>query len=101
VSFRKPQTVLSGTPALSPGDVEELEEIRAELRRNGRSMSFDEIINIALWRLQQDLVSDCANEVLEDLQREIVYRRWCARKYAEEPGPLEVLRSTLSHRDPA
>ena len=45
----------------------------------GHTRNFNEFIYLALCRLQWDLDSGCEDEVVEEMQREIDYRLWCAR----------------------
>jgi hypothetical protein len=66
---------------LSPDDIQALEKIvrawgQPEI---GCTRNLNEIIYIALCRLQWDLDSGCEDEVVEEVQREIDYRLWCAR----------------------
>jgi len=68
-------------PALSSDDERVLDQILAEWDTQGPGCArkFREIIDLALRRLQWDLDTGCKDEVIEDLQREIAYRLWCAR----------------------
>jgi hypothetical protein len=45
----------------------------------GRARNINEIIDIALHRLEWDLAFGCRDEVITDVQFEIDYRLWCAR----------------------
>jgi hypothetical protein len=63
---------------LSANDVEALERIVEQLAE-GKANNHNEIIDIALRRLQRDLDSGCKDEVIEDVQQEIDYRLWCVR----------------------
>ena len=57
-----------------------LEQMVAEWDAQGRgAQNLREIIGLALRRLQWELDSGAKDEVIEDLQREIEYRQWCAR----------------------
>ena len=76
------QTSLAGvTVLLSPDDLQVLEQILARWAPCGPADSWNshEIIEIALRRLQSELDCGHEREVIEDLQREIDYRLWCAR----------------------
>jgi hypothetical protein len=66
---------------LAPDDILVLNEILDELDQQGleRPPNINEIIEIALRRLQWDLDSGREDEIIEDLEREIDYRQWCAR----------------------
>ena len=66
---------------MSPDDVQALETIVRPWIPPGIShpRNFNEIIDIALRRLQWDLNFGCTDEVIEEVQREIDYRLWCAR----------------------
>ena len=65
---------------LAPDDMRALEQILAEwdTERLDWAQNFGEIVNLALRRLQWELDSGCKDEVIEDVQREIAYRLWCA-----------------------
>jgi hypothetical protein len=67
---------------LSPDDQDVLEDIRAAwvLRRNNCPPHQEELVDIALRRMQQDLHSCRREEVVEDVQREIAYRLWCTQE---------------------
>jgi hypothetical protein len=66
---------------MPPDDVQALEKIVKPWAQPeiGSVRNFNEIIYIALRRLQRDLNSGCRDEVIEEVQREIDYRLWCAR----------------------
>jgi hypothetical protein len=63
---------------LSSNDVEALERI-VDQWAEGMTNNRNEIIDIALRRLQRDLDSGFMDEVIEDVQQEIDYRLWCVR----------------------
>jgi hypothetical protein len=67
--------------ALSPDDVLALEQMVEQWGspKPVFTRNINEIIDIALRRLQWDLDSGCKNEVIEEAQCEIDYRLWCAR----------------------
>jgi hypothetical protein len=66
---------------LSANDVEALRRIVGQWSSAGLggARNFNEIIDIALRRLQWDLDSGCKDQVIEDVQQEIDYRLWCTR----------------------
>jgi hypothetical protein len=68
-------------PGLSLDDEQLLDHILAEWDTQGPGCArkFREIIGLALRRLKWDLDTGSKDEVIEDLQREIAYRLWCAR----------------------
>jgi hypothetical protein len=75
-----PTPPISDQSDLSRDDVQVLEQIVAEWDTHGPgAQNFREIIGLALRRLQWELDSGGKDEVIEDLQREIEYRQWCAR----------------------
>jgi hypothetical protein len=80
MTFRRSYSVPSTRPILSPGDLDAIEDIRVEWQqhRDGSTPGHEEIIDLALRRMQRDLVSGDSSEVIEDLRREIGYRQWCA-----------------------
>ena len=85
-SITSPSAPLSGPFAcdpiqLSPDEVQALEKIVSPEAQPeiGCTRNFNEIIYIALCHLQSDLDSGCKDEVVEEVQREIDYRLWCAR----------------------
>jgi hypothetical protein len=68
----------------SPGDDEMLSEILGEIQTGWRSGSVaasperEDLVDLALRRMQRDLQSARRIEVIADVQREIAYRAWCA-----------------------
>jgi hypothetical protein len=79
--FRKRSTgQVTDRSVPSPDDVRVFEQIIAEWDTQGLggTRNFHEIIDLALQLMQCDLDSACKDEVIEDLQREIAYRHWCA-----------------------
>jgi hypothetical protein len=74
-------------PLLAPDYVLVLNEILDELDQQGlgRAPNIHEIMEIALHRLQQDLDSGREDEIVQDLEREIDYRQWCA-SFSENKG---------------
>lgn len=80
MTFRHWYSARSTRPILSSGDLDAIDDIRVEWEqhRKGCAPGYREIIDIALRRMQQDLDSGNSYEVIEDLRREIGYRRWCA-----------------------
>lgn len=93
MTFRHWYSARFTRPILSSGDLDAIDDIRVEWEqhRTGCAPGYREIIDIALRRMQQDLDSGNSCEVIEDLRREIGYRRWCARA-AQSPmrgrGPV-------------
>ena len=64
----------------SPDDAQILEIVAAwDTELPGYVRNLHEIIVIALLRLQWELESGCEDEIIEDMQREIAYRLWCAK----------------------
>ena len=64
----------------SPDDAQILEIVAAwDTQLPGCARNLHEIIVIALRRLRWELESGCQDEVIEDMQREIAYRVWCAK----------------------
>lgn len=66
---------------------EALEEIRSEWTACGlgAAPSDREIVSVALHFMQIEIDAGLEDEVLEDLRREVEYRRWCA---ANESAPV-------------
>jgi hypothetical protein len=68
----------------SPGDDEMLNEIIGEIESGWRGGSVaaaperQDLVDLALRRMQRDLQSARCIEVIADVQREIAYRAWCA-----------------------
>jgi hypothetical protein len=85
--FRKLRPAIPAQSVLSPEDKDDVEQIRAELQLThaGRDFEDGEIVDIALRRMWQDLNSDSRGELMEELQRWILYRQWCARNERSEP----------------
>lgn len=84
-------------PRLWPGDVELVHQLWLELseKRFGADLRHRDVVGLALRRMDRDLKSDRAPEVIEDLKREIRYRKWSGslesskepdEDRAEEPG---------------
>ena len=73
---------------LPPGDLEILESIREELELRGDNLTHDDrdIIDLALRLLQKDLDSSSADEVVEEVNREMLYRQWCAQSGSAQSG---------------
>jgi hypothetical protein len=64
----------------SPDDAQILEIVAAwDTQLPVCARNFHEIIVIALLRLRWELESGCEDEVIEDMQREVAYRLWCAK----------------------
>ncbi len=66
---------------------EALDEIRSgwTARGLGESPSDGEIVSVALHLMLLEIDAGLGDEVLEDLRREVDYRRWCA---ADECAPV-------------
>jgi hypothetical protein len=72
----------AGNPILlTPDDVRAMQQIVDDWAPGvlNCASNVHEIIYIALQRLQRDLDSGCEDEIIDDVQREIGYRLWCAR----------------------
>ena len=92
--FRKLRPATPAKLILSPEDKDDVDQIRAELQlvRPGLAIEDDEIIDIALRRMSKDLSSDSQGELMEELQRWILYRQWCVRNERSEsmqPEPVQ------------
>lgn len=86
--FRKSHQELFQNPELSPAEVEAIEEIRFLWQRVMDGIpNYREIIDLALRNLQRDLESPLRSEVVQELRREIEYRRWCGANVSDESFP--------------
>jgi hypothetical protein len=96
--FHKPRNH-SPLESLSPGDLEVLEDICSELNLRLSDIGDDagRIIDFALRRMYADLNSGANREVIEDVQREVLFRQWCVEKMgagavaSESPDALSSL----------
>jgi hypothetical protein len=86
--FRKPRSAFTTKGRLSLTDVETAEQTLAERELSSALpvAAYREIIRCALRRMQRDLDSGSGDEVVEESQREILYRQWCAANERSDPA---------------
>jgi hypothetical protein len=77
----------SSKSGLSPADVRLLDAMLAQWDRHspGSRKIAHKDVEMALRRLQWELKSSRADDVIEALEREIDYRLWCDRNTSSEP----------------
>jgi hypothetical protein len=71
--------IVPGPP--SADEIQALEQVVKRWAQDERTEGHNihVIIDIALRRLERELDSECRDNVMEEVRREICYRQWCSR----------------------
>ena len=63
------------------------ERIRCNLPQKAGRPDCEQVVHAALCRLRDDLLSERCGEVLQELEREIAFRKWCDEQTREVDHP--------------